>query len=277
MLATLGLVQSDRRKKEAAVEQRRCHVVVASLQRVHIAAAERVFRQCNVQGVRAASGVGEQPLGHEETLQGAANRLDAAKLMRPGADYYVAIESGISEVWVPRSASSLIPSVDPRSSPSCEGSPSQAGDLRYFDTGWVMVERGTPSKLQPASNGLRAVAPSAGVEVPAADFQAAQSQGREMSSQVDKLVAKRAGLLDSANERATDGVHSWLTAGRRSREAMLGEAIAVALGQLERSWRQASVGDQTADFTEAALSTQQNSFVSSGSNPGTRRTPSTLV
>eukprot|EP00927_Polykrikos_kofoidii_P019817 TRINITY_DN19295_c0_g2_i1.p1 TRINITY_DN19295_c0_g2~~TRINITY_DN19295_c0_g2_i1.p1 ORF type:complete len:257 (-),score=49.15 TRINITY_DN19295_c0_g2_i1:249-1019(-) len=214
--------------------QQRCRVVVASALRVHLAATERVFRQCVVEGVRVPSNVNQQPRGHEEALRGASYRLDAAKVARPGANFYVAIESGISEVWVPSGVSG-----PPGGSLDGTGAgfgPS-SGELRHFDTGWVLVERSSSGSGPSA----RAAAPSAGVELPAVDVATARERGLDRGS-VGAHTASRVGLLGgsaSHGERAEDSVHAWLTAGRRSREALLGEALAVALGQLERACRPA--------------------------------------
>ena len=52
-----------------------------------------------VVGVACESGVSEQPVGHEETLRGARNRLAACVAAADGAeDYCVAVESGIVEM-----------------------------------------------------------------------------------------------------------------------------------------------------------------------------------
>lgn len=183
-------------------------MIVASDCRAEIAAAERVFRQCVVEGIAVASGVSEQPYTQEETIRGAANRLDAARSAKPGADFYVAIQSGLSEVTVPTRAEDA----------------AGAGhvELRFMDIGWVLLER--------AGSGARAVAPSAGVEIPQADVAFARARGLEGKT-AGAVVSERVGLLD------TQDPHGWLTAGRRPREALLGEALAIALGQLERSDR----------------------------------------
>eukprot|EP00411_Alexandrium_monilatum_P065149 CAMPEP_0175527034 /NCGR_PEP_ID=MMETSP0096-20121207/19921_1 /TAXON_ID=311494 /ORGANISM="Alexandrium monilatum, Strain CCMP3105" /LENGTH=268 /DNA_ID=CAMNT_0016829679 /DNA_START=48 /DNA_END=851 /DNA_ORIENTATION=+ len=193
--------------------ERRCRVVLAaSGARSEFAAVERVFRQCLVDGVRAPSGVNEQPYGHEEALRGAANRLEAAKASQPAADYYVAIESSLTEVWIPLG--------DP-------GRNGEGFDVRHFDTGWVLMER--------AGGGFRAVASSASVEIPAADVEVVKERGLDRKT-VGAVVADRVGLLERRDP------HAWLTAGRRDRESLLGEAVAVALGQLERSCRPTALG-----------------------------------
>lgn len=164
------------------------------------------------------SGVNEQPIGHAETLQGAANRLDAAKAVRAGADYYVAIESGLVEVHIPEPA----PIASPASGSAAAAETRPAPRKRFFDTGWVLLER--------PGSGERAACPSCGVEFPSADVTAMLERGVSRAT-VAAQASKRAGLLDGQDP------HAWLTAGRRTRDALLGEAIAVALGQLERASR----------------------------------------
>ncbi len=51
----------------------------------------------DVQPVTAPSGVRSQPIGDEETLLGATNRAQAARLQFPESDYWVGIEGGIDE------------------------------------------------------------------------------------------------------------------------------------------------------------------------------------
>merc|ERR1712110_1061972 len=104
-------------------------------------AVERVFRQSlgadvQIEGVKASSGINEQPFGHDETIKGAMNRLADAKLQRPGATYYVAIENGLFEVQAPGS--------------------------RFFDVAWVIVEGASDDGAAPP----QALAHSVGVEFP---------------------------------------------------------------------------------------------------------------
>lgn len=47
--------------------------------------------------VSTGSGVRNQPIGDDETLLGATNRAKAARLLFPGADFWVGIEGGIGE------------------------------------------------------------------------------------------------------------------------------------------------------------------------------------
>ncbi len=48
-----------------------------------------------VEGVDVPSGVSDQPMTDEETLQGAINRAKRAKADHPSADYWVGIEGGL--------------------------------------------------------------------------------------------------------------------------------------------------------------------------------------
>jgi inosine/xanthosine triphosphatase len=79
-------------------------LIVASTNPVKIQAAlagfQRVFsaETFEVTGVSAPSGVSDQPMGDEETLQGALNRAEAARKLRPDADYWAGIEGGCGEM-----------------------------------------------------------------------------------------------------------------------------------------------------------------------------------
>lgn len=77
-------------------------IIVASKNPVKIESAKAGFIQmfsnqsCEVSGVSVPSGVSEQPLSDEETLQGATNRAEAAQIAIPEADYWVGMEGGIT-------------------------------------------------------------------------------------------------------------------------------------------------------------------------------------
>lgn len=79
------------------------HVVVATTNPAKIRAILHAFHEiygescCEIESVDVASGVPEQPLGNEETRAGARNRVNNARLARPNADFWVAIEAGIDE------------------------------------------------------------------------------------------------------------------------------------------------------------------------------------
>lgn len=81
-----------------------CCIVIASKNPVKIEAARIGFSQVfpgvelDVQGVSVPSGVAEQPQTDQETLQGAQNRVEAVRALRPDADYWAGIEGGIDRV-----------------------------------------------------------------------------------------------------------------------------------------------------------------------------------
>lgn len=66
----------------------------------HLAVA-RGFRRAGlpvrVEGVKVKSGVSEQPLSYEETLQGALGRLDNLRKLGKQAEYLVSVESGLCQ------------------------------------------------------------------------------------------------------------------------------------------------------------------------------------
>ncbi len=78
-------------------------VIIASLNPAKIAAVESAFQSAFAHqhfeflGVSVASGVKDQPMSNQETLQGARNRVRNAKQAKPGADFYVGLEAGIEE------------------------------------------------------------------------------------------------------------------------------------------------------------------------------------
>jgi inosine/xanthosine triphosphatase len=77
-------------------------IAVASTNPVKIDAALGAFNQMfpdeewSTTGHKVNSGVADQPMSDEETLQGALNRVDALLAIEPDADYYVALEGGCS-------------------------------------------------------------------------------------------------------------------------------------------------------------------------------------
>lgn len=82
---------------------REIEVVVASQNPVKVNTAEIGFAKMfpeetfKVRGVSAPSGVPDQPMSDEETLQGATNRAENVSQLTP-ADYWVGIEGGLKEV-----------------------------------------------------------------------------------------------------------------------------------------------------------------------------------
>jgi len=78
-------------------------IIVASKNPVKINAAlagfKKMFPQENfeIEGVSVASGVSDQPMTDEETIQGARKRVENASVEYPDADYWVGIEGGIED------------------------------------------------------------------------------------------------------------------------------------------------------------------------------------
>lgn len=78
-------------------------IIVASKNPVKISAALKGFQQLfpsqlfEVEGVEVPSGVNDQPIGSDETLTGATNRVNAAQTLHPLADFWVGIEGG--NIW----------------------------------------------------------------------------------------------------------------------------------------------------------------------------------
>lgn len=76
-------------------------VIVASQNPVKLNATRRGFEQMfprdkfSIEGIDVTSGVSDQPMGHDETYQGAANRVNAAMRAVSDADYWVGLEGGI--------------------------------------------------------------------------------------------------------------------------------------------------------------------------------------
>ncbi|MBI1282379.1 MAG: non-canonical purine NTP phosphatase [Anaerolineaceae bacterium] len=84
-------------------------LIVASTNPVKIQSALHGFRLMfpdqivTTEGVSVPSGVSDQPMSDEETLQGAFNRASSIRASHPDADYWVGIEGGCeekhSELW----------------------------------------------------------------------------------------------------------------------------------------------------------------------------------
>lgn len=76
------------------------HIIVASRNPVKVEAAltgfQRMFpeQSFTAEGVSVPSGVSDQPMGDDETYQGAYNRVQAARQTQAQADYWVGIEGG---------------------------------------------------------------------------------------------------------------------------------------------------------------------------------------
>ena len=77
-------------------------VVVGSTSPVKVEATKRAFdaffEDVEVKGLDVPSGVKPFPLSDEETLRGALNRVKQSSEVEPGADYYVGLEGGLSQL-----------------------------------------------------------------------------------------------------------------------------------------------------------------------------------
>lgn len=79
------------------------HVICATYNPAKTQAIREAFEQifgrksCRLEAVSVESGVPEQPMGDEETRNGALIRVANAKKLHPNADYWVAIEAGIDK------------------------------------------------------------------------------------------------------------------------------------------------------------------------------------
>lgn len=75
-------------------------IVVASKNPVKVQSTLAGFQEMfpnetfTVEGISIPSQVSDQPMGNEETFQGALNRVEGAKKAMPDADYWVGIEGG---------------------------------------------------------------------------------------------------------------------------------------------------------------------------------------
>ena len=157
-------------------------------------AATDVFPETglNVSGLKVHSGVHEQAVGHDETLQGAINRLAELKRLVSGTrhDLLVAFQNGIFSM--------------------------RAGDKdRWFDMAWVVAED---------AEGNQSLAHSTGIEFDAVDVEEARRRGFKTTT-TGSVIAERTGM------DATDP-HTYLTNEVLSRSDILREALKAALGQL---------------------------------------------
>jgi inosine/xanthosine triphosphatase len=79
-------------------------IVVASKNPVKVQAAREGFTRMfpgetfEILPISVPSGVSDQPISSQQTLQGALNRAQAAREQIPQADYWVGIEGGVEEV-----------------------------------------------------------------------------------------------------------------------------------------------------------------------------------
>ncbi len=77
-------------------------IIVGSQNPVKLSCTQNAFREIfevdfAISGIHAASEVSDQPVGLEETLLGAKNRVKNAKISFPEAHYWVGIEGGVGK------------------------------------------------------------------------------------------------------------------------------------------------------------------------------------
>lgn len=159
-------------------------------------AARTVFpgQELNVRGIKAASDINEQPVGHQETVRGAMNRLQNLKAIaaQTRCDLYVSLENGIFPVNV--------------------------GDQEtWFDVGWVVVEDAA---------GNKSLSHSTGIEIGHGDVKEAQRRGFDQTT-AGSMIAERTGA-DSTDP------HAHLTNGHVPRSEMLKQALMAAFGQHQK-------------------------------------------
>lgn len=83
------------------MEKKSIKIIVASKNPVKVKAVKNAFEQTfpnlniEILGVAAQSGVADQPITDEETLQGAINRVNNIQTTYPNADYWVGVEGGV--------------------------------------------------------------------------------------------------------------------------------------------------------------------------------------
>ncbi|WP_268033118.1 inosine/xanthosine triphosphatase [Algoriphagus sp. PAP.12] len=90
------------RKRQNFTDSEKELIIVGSKNPVKINSTEDAFtlaftKGFHINGVSAASGVPDQPMGDTETLEGAKNRAINAKKTFPEANYWVGIEGGLEE------------------------------------------------------------------------------------------------------------------------------------------------------------------------------------
>lgn len=173
-------------------------IFVASTSPHKIAAAERACApifgsKCNIEGIKAASDINEQPIGHDQTLEGALNRLKNLKRLigTTRYDLLIAFEGGIFPVEM------------------------IGRGRRWFDTGWTVVED---------AYGIEAYSPSSGIEYDSLDVEAAHERDFGKHT-VGSVLAEQRGIDD------TDP-HEQLTCGLVRRADVLTQSLTAAIGQL---------------------------------------------
>jgi inosine/xanthosine triphosphatase len=175
-------------------------VFVASTSEHKINAASRVFTDLcrsgtvEIEGRKAPSGINEQPVGKEETVLGAMNRIAHLKDMILGVpyDYLVAFENGLVSLEL-------------------------NGETTWMDMAWAVVED---------YDGNRKIANSAGIEIPSWAVEEARRHGFETTT--------ASSILAKVSPASSTDPHSYLTDGAVSRTDLLEQSLRIAVAQLLR-------------------------------------------
>lgn len=172
-------------------------VFVGSSSRHKVTAVEEVCTDLfqsepNIQGLKATSDINEQPVGHEETLRGAKNRIQSIKTMigTTRYDLLVAFEGGIFSVLVD-------------------------DEELWFDIGWTVVED---------ADGNQAISHSAGIRYPTIDVKEAQRRGFETTT-VGAVMSEHL-QVDPTNPQSA------LTSQIMQRSDLSSQSLKLAIGQL---------------------------------------------
>jgi len=140
----------------------RIQVAVGSTKQQKCQAVERIFSSISqgaspiLVSINAHSGINEQPVGLDETLKGACNRLTAARKAHPNSEFAVGIENGIVKTV-------------------------HEAQVHWIDFAWVAIDH---------ISGRRAIASSTGVEFPLDLVQEAERRGFNKVT-VGSLIAEK--------------------------------------------------------------------------------------
>jgi len=144
---------------------------------------------------KAASHINEQPVGFQETIKGATNRLEEAKKQaiknNIAYQFIVAIENGIIEIAT------------------------QTKESMWMDVGWIMLQD---------FQGRNFVASSCGIPFPNSAVQKAKTKGFDKTT-VGQILSEANPACDNTDP------HLFLTGHVISRKAMLDQAVSCCLGQ----------------------------------------------
>jgi len=188
---------AERRSKQTAARYRRA--VVGSTAAIKVDAVRVALPGCSVVGIDAESKVRDQPLGLEETLRGARNRLMTVveSPEADGADLAIAIENGLV---------CIRDGVDPE-------------DENWVDLAIVVV--------RDLTTGKESLSTSMGVQVPSSEVAEWAEAGADGT--VGAWLAAQTPGCDKQDP------HAYLTSGVYPRAAILEQAIGAALTTLRHA------------------------------------------